>query len=228
MLSASKIMSRARILLTDEESTRWPLSELAEWINEAVKTILIAKPSASTDTRVIPLERGTKQHWPTDGERTPVMFMKAIRNILPDGRPGKALTPVDLIAMNAIEPNWHDERRPRKQADHYIYDEQNPDEFFIYPANDGSGKIEILLACIPPVITAKGDEYELDSYQQDIGLLETYEAPVLDYVIYRAQSKDATGGSAALASSHYTLFAQAIGIKTQVEADSSPNARRTA
>ncbi len=228
MTLASDIMKRARILLTDEESVRWPLDELAGWINEGVKTILLAKPSASTETRIVPLSRGTKQIVPTGGDTKPVMFMKAIRNILVDGKPGKAITAVDLLAMNAIEPDWHSERRPRKQVDHSIYDEQNPDEYFVYPASDGSGKIEILLSCVPKPIEASADEYEIEFYEQDIGLNELYDAPLLDYLVYRAHSKDATGGSAELASSHYTLFAQAIGIKTQVEANSSSNARRTA
>lgn len=228
MLLASEIMRSAQILLTDEESIRWPLIELAGWINEGVSAILIAKPSAATDTRVMDLVRGTKQAVPTDGERTPVMLMKAIRNILPDGKGGKAITAVDMLAMNAIEPNWHNERRSRKNADHYIYDEQNPEEFFVYPSNDGTGKIEILLTCIPKPIVATGAEDDLGSYGQDIGLIELYRAPLLDYVIYRAQSKDSEGGSAERAMAHYNLFAQAIGIKTQVEANSSPNARRTA
>lgn len=228
MLLASDIMKSARILLTDEDSIRWPLVELAGWINEAITAILIAKPSAATDTRVMDLVKGTKQTVPTDGPRKPVMLMKAIRNILPDGKSGKAITAVDMLAMNAIEPNWHNERRSRKQADHYIYDEQNPEEFFVYPSNDGTGKIEILMNCIPEPIEASGAEDDLSSYEQDVGLIELYRAPIVDYVIYRAQSKDSEGGSANLAASHYTLFAQAIGIKTQVEASSSPNARRTA
>lgn len=228
MVKASEIMQRAGILLTDEDAIRWPLPERAMWINEAVSAIVTAKPSAATETRVVNLAVGTKQEVPTDGPRKPVMLMRAIRNILPDGKPGRAISPIDIVAMNAIEPDWHSERRTRQQADHYIYDEQNPEEYFVYPANNGTGKLELLLACIPEPIKASGNENEIESYDQDIGLIQGYDVAVLDYLIYRAQSKDATGGSADLAMAHYNLFAQAVGLKAQVEAVNSPNARRSA
>jgi hypothetical protein len=39
MPKASEVMKRASVLLLDEDNIRWPLSELADCINDAVKAM---------------------------------------------------------------------------------------------------------------------------------------------------------------------------------------------
>jgi hypothetical protein len=65
----------------------------------------------------------------------------------------------------------------------------------------------------------------LASYEQDIGLEDIYLSPVLDFVLFRAKSKDSDDGNPVGAVAHYQAFASAVGIKTQVEGANSPNAR---
>lgn len=226
MVKANEIMRKAQTLLIDPEAIRWPLPELADWINSAVKAILIAKPSASTETRTVNLVAGTRQEIPIDGDAKPCMFMDARRNINADGTPGKAISSIAFNRMNAADPDWHSARRKRAIVQHTIFDEHVPEEFYVYPYNDGTGRIEAVFAVVPKPVEANGDPDSIDAYEQDIGLPEPYSEPIIDYVCYRAQSKDSTGGEAGRATMHYQAFAQAIGIKTQVEAASSPNARR--
>lgn len=225
---ASEIMDRARVQLIDKDSIRWPLAELCEWLNEGVRAILLAKPSASTATIQLKLAKGTLQQLPDDGDQSPLMFLDAYRNILQNGTAGRAVSPVDIIAMNSVDPDWHSEKRPKQAVRHFIFSEKNPKQFFVYPANDGTGMIEILMSCLPSPVKASGEVNDINSYKQDVGLPEPYSVPLLDYVIFRAQSKDDTGQNGNVAMAHYQMFAQAIGIKTQVEAVNSPNARRTA
>jgi len=227
MVKASEIIKKAQVLLIDPDATRWPLPELAGWIDSAINAILIAKPSANTHSITIELEQGTKQTLPTDIDPRPMMFIAARRNINTDGTPGKVVTPVSIQKMDMSDPDWHSERRKRQAAVHYLFDEKNPTEFFVYPANDGKGKLDITVACEVAPIVPTGDVNNIASYGMTVGLPEPYSEPIIDYVCYRAQSKDATGADAGRATLHYQAFAQAIGIKTQVEANSSPNARRT-
>ena len=48
MPKASEIMKLAGVQLLDEDHIRWPLTELADWVNDGVKAIVLAKPSASS------------------------------------------------------------------------------------------------------------------------------------------------------------------------------------
>lgn len=225
-------MERAGILLNDEEHVRWPLPELANWINDAVSAIIIAKPSASSESRIIPLARGTWQQVPQGGSfPRPHALLEIRRNVRdPADRAsgGRIVTPVGMNALDAQAPNWHDPKHVsfRREARHYVFDEAVPLEFYVYPGNDGHGHVEVALSTMPAPLAASGAPDLLASYEGQIGLPDLYSVPVLDYVIFRTQSKDDDGAMPGRAMAAYQQFAAAVGIKVQVEGATSPNARR--
>jgi len=231
MLAGRDILERAAKLLIDEDNVRWPLVELADWINEGVKAILIAKPSAHSETHVISLQKGTLQTVSTAGVPTPLALVRVVRNITAEGPPrvgGRIVTPVESEILDAQEPYWHDDRhtRFRREVKHVVFDEDAPLEFYVWPGNDGTGKVEAIIATMPAPFAADGPDDDIASYAGDVGLPEPYSAPLLDYVLFRAFSKDDLEGASARASTHFQLFANAIGLKIQVEGATSPNARR--
>jgi hypothetical protein len=61
MTTGTQIMNRAAVLLNDATHIRWPCSELCEWINEAVRAIVLAKPSACSKTVTLRLRLGSRQ-----------------------------------------------------------------------------------------------------------------------------------------------------------------------
>lgn len=229
MPTARSIMEQAGIVLHDEDHIRWPLAELAGWINLAVKAIILAKPSASSRSVVIELAEGTLQHVPQTGTPTPLSLLRIVRNIEQVGPPlvgGRIVNATPRAALDAAEPNWHDPRRVRfrKEVRQYVFDENTPLEFYVYPGNDGTGLVEAAVAVLPAAVAPTGPEDHINSWGAEIGLPEPYSEPALNYVLYRALAKDDPPKSTA----YYGQFASAIGLKIQVEGASSPNARRTA
>lgn len=219
-------MEQAGIVLLDEDHIRWPLAELASWINLAVKAIVLAKPSASSRSIVIELAEGTLQHVPQTGTPTPLGLLRIVRNIEKVGPPrvgGRIVNATPRAALDAAEPDWHNPRRVRfrKEVRQYVFDESTPLEFYVYPGNDGTGLVEAAVSVLPAAVAPTDD---LAAWDVEIGLPEPYSEPVLNYVLYRAYAKD----DPAKSSGYYSQFATAIGIKIQVEGASSPNARRTA
>lgn len=232
MTSGREIFAEAAVILNDEEYVRWPLPELCTWLNEGVKAIILAKPSAYSHSRIIPLQTGTLQNVPVAGNPTPLLMVRAVRNLLSTASPregGRIITPTNHETLDAQLPFWHDRRHVqwRKEVRHVIYDEDNPLEFYVYPGNDGTGLIEAILSELPPPLVASGSPDVLASYQGDIGLPEPYSVPLLDYVLFRSFSKDDLEGSAGRALAHYQAFAAAIGLKIQVEGATSPNRRKS-
>lgn len=230
MPTGREIMERASVLLLDEDNTRWPLTELCSWINEGVKAIVLAKPSASSATIDIQLAAGTLQKVPASGTPTPLALQNIsanVRSITPRLL-GRAITIVGRTVLDAADPNWHDTRYVpfKKDVRHYVYDEASPLEFFCYPGNNGDGVVQGLVSTLPAPLAASGDVKELASYAGDIGLPEPYSDPLLDYVLYRAQMKDDLAGAAGRSAMHYQQFATAVGLKIQVEGSTSPNSRR--
>lgn len=231
MPTGREILERAGVQLNDDEFVRWTLPELCDWLNEAQRAIVLAKPSACSRTVILDLEAGTKQIVPQAGDPKPLMLLTIVRNVTDAGPPvkgGRIVTPVERAVLDAQEPHWHDPRRTpyRTEVRHFMYDEAVPLEYYVYPGNNGQGKVEAALSMLPTPLTAQGDPDKVESYGQALDLPEPYSVPLLDYVLFRAQSKDDTAGDAGRAMAHYQQFAAALGIKIQVEGATSPNSRR--
>lgn len=232
MTTGRDIMERAGLILQDEDNVRWLPSELCQWLNDGIKAIILAKPSAKTETRVLTLAEGTLQAIATvAGSPTPLALISITRNITattPARIGGRTVRAVSGAVLDAQEPYWHDPDQVRFKAEvrQYVYDEQNPLEFYVYPGNDGTGTVEAVVSVLPDLLEATGSVDDLASYDTAISLPEPYSVPLLDYVLFRAFSKDDTGAQPGRSMSHYQAFATAIGIKIRVEGASSPNSRR--
>ena len=230
MFTARDIFEKAGILLNDtgklSSVRRWPLLELCGWLNDGLGAIVIQKPSATAKNVTLPLVRGTLQTIP-DGYVSILRPVRNMRNGSSDSQPRRTISVVSNEQLSDVNPAWHDEYSVNyaQQVKHFVFDEVNPRAFYVYPGNDGTGAIEAVL-CAEPQVVAPLNEYvdELSSYEVEIELEDIYAGVLLDYVLYRARSKDAQdAGSATRAALHYQQFANALGIKINVEANTSPN-----
>lgn len=227
MRTAQDILQAASTLLLDEGYVHWTLPELCTWLNFGLDAITLQKPSASAVTVNVPLSRGTLQTIPAGN----VCILRPVRNVdgpSSDRMPRKRITVVDEPSLSAMNPAWDDERtcRYQQQVKHVLFDEAAPKSFYVYPGNDGTGLVEMVLSAIPAKVKPTGHEDDLASYDTQLPLDETYHDALVDYVMYRAYSKDAQfAGTAQRASLHYQQFANSLGIKVVVEARTSPNAK---
>lgn len=230
-ITASDIMRRAGILLQDEGHIRWPLFELAEWINDAMRAIVLARPSISTNIITISLQPGTLQSVPLDTVPEPQTLLSLTRNIRQAGPPriaGRAITGTSRIGLEARVPNWHDERyvRRKREVQQFFVDEQDPRRFWVYPGNDGGGEVEAVVSVVPQPVLPTGAPEAITSWNVPVPLKEVMATPILDYVLYRAQSKDDVGANAGRASGHFQAFAAAVGIGATAETQAAPSTRR--
>lgn len=227
-MQAAEVLDRARRVLLDETSVRWPLSELNLWLNDGLVAIAIQKPSATARTVALPLVAGTLQTIP-EGYQCILRAVRNLRTAQSDRRPRIAITPVQEDVLSAQVPGWHDPyiTRQTQQVQHIIFDEANPKTFYVYPGNDGTGSIEAVLSEIPAPVTPTGtDPEDLSAYEVDLPVDDTYRLPLVDYVLFRAYTKDAQfAGNAQRALAHSQLYANAMGIKIAAEANISPNAK---
>jgi len=231
MLSARVILEAASGLLLDEQNVRWSLPELTGYLNEGIKALVLAKPSASTRSIAVPLVEGTLQYVPQTGTPSPLRILSITRNLASAGDPrigGRAIRATKRSLLDAQEPNWHQSKyvKFRKDVRQYTFDEENPLEFYTYPGNDGSGVVEAVVSVLPAPVAATGDDSLIGSYDVPVGVQAIYQAPLTDYVCYRAQIKDDVAANTGRSAIHYQSFATAIGLKIQVERATSPNRER--
>ena len=216
------VINRAQTVLQDTTGVRWPVvTELVLWVNDAQREIALLKPDASATNATITLVAGTKQSIPVAGNR----LLKAVRNMSSAASSGtgkRAVRLVDREVLDAQTPDWHD---PTVSGDaahtaivkHYIYDEANPRNFYVYPGVAGNAFLEIIYSSNPAAVALNGN----------LSIPDIFANAILNYVLYMAYMKDAEfAGNAQRASSHFQLFTASVTGKGQIDAITNPNMER--
>lgn len=218
-MKVSDIIDRARILLNDQDGTRWLDGELVSWINDAQKLIALTRPDASVSTGPVTLSAGTKQSIPNGGFR----LLDVIRNLGADGvTGGRAIRIVDREVMDSQDPFWHSSMASGV-IKHFIYDNRNPMVYYVYPPAQAGTKIEIMYSVAPAEIV-----YNVATPSVALNTVLTvssiYLESVLNYLMYRAYSKDAEfSQNPQLAAGYLQTVYSMLGIKTQKDVAFSPD-----
>ncbi|KII34852.1 hypothetical protein NL64_06200 [Pseudomonas fluorescens] len=228
---ASDIITRAQTIVQDTTGVRWPFSEMLQWLNDGQREVAIYKPSATAVNVALTLTQGTLQSIGAGG----LALLRVMRNLktpVTTPRVGtRAARVVDREVLDSQHPSWHDPSvfTYAKEVKHFCFDDVDPTNFYVFPGNDGTGAIEAVISRAPADVVAVGDPNVLTSYRQAISIPDIYSNVLLDYVLFRAYSKDADfAGNGERSSAHYTLFAGSLAAKAQNEAVVNPNVRAKA
>lgn len=208
-ITAQAIIDKAEIILQDTTNVRWPAEELLSWLNDGQREIVLRKPDSYVENENQICVAGTKQSIPSDA----IMLIDVVRNMGTNGTtPGRAVTPIDRKILDDQRPNWHTESGVA-EVKHFSFDDRDPKHFYVYPPQPSSafGYLELICSTSPPDVAAIGNAITLD---------DVYSNPLLDYILYRAYSKDAALSPTApqRAVSHYSAFLASLGIKEKAEA----------
>lgn len=190
-LTGTNLLSRIKDILQDTTSVRWPEAEILRYINDAQREIVNYRPESSAKTDNVQLTTGTKQALPSDGLR----LIKVTRNMsaASGSATGKrAIRIVNVDILNTQEPDWND---PTVSGDaqhgtvvkHYIFDEDDPKNYYVYPGVAGNAFIEIVYSKVPTDLSSASSNLDID---------DIYGNAVIDYVLFRAYQKDSEIGRA--------------------------------
>lgn len=194
------ILNRVATLLNDEEYERWEESELVGWLNDGQKAIATAPATDAYVVRAnITAVAGTVQSLPTDGIR----LVDVIKNVSGD-------TPIlqaDYALVDILGGAWR--AQAAAAAENYFYDERNPKEFEVYPPQAGGESIEIVYGANPADVGVN-DNMTID---------DEYSDALINYIVYRALSKDTEDASPELgrATAFYRAYLLATGQKDQTD-----------
>jgi hypothetical protein len=207
---ASVILGKAAKILQDTANIRWPESELLGWLNDGQREIAAVLPELTAVTGNIPLALGTRQALPTDG----LELLKLIRNMGATGNtPGRAIRHVPASMLDSHVPDWHS-MTAATEIKHCVYDTRAPKVFYVYPPAAAGIFVEALYSVSPADIAASSSSITLD---------DIYAPVLMDYVLYRAYSKDIEiAGNMERAASHHGNFVQALSAKKAVAASDAP------
>ena len=221
-VTVQSVIDRTQVVLQDTTGVRWPIvSELVFWINDAQREIALIKPDASAVNTTLALVAGTKQEIPSAGNR----LLNVVRNMsaASSGTGKRAVRLVDRAVLDSQTADWHDPTVTGSAAHttvvkHFIYDETNPRNFYVYPGVAGNAYLEIIYSSNPATVTESGN----------LSIPDIFANAILNYVLYMAYMKDAEfAANQQRASSHYNLFMSSLTGKSQIDVMSNPNADRS-
>lgn len=197
---ASVLIGRvSAALLNDSNKVRFTEPHLLAFLNEGQRVIAAIDTSAYTALQNIVLAAGTKQAVPA----TARALVRPLRNMGANGTTiGNAITMVTDRVLDVLLPNWH---TGAQSADikHVIYDVRRKETFWTYPPAIAGTQIEVELSLFPTDIAAN----------QAILLDDSFEAPLMNYMLARSYEKDAEyAGAPALVAQYYERMATQLGL----------------
>lgn len=217
-VTVQSVIDRAQTVLQDTTGVRWPVvGELVLWINDAQREIALLKPDSSATNATVTLVTGTKQDIPSGGNR----LLRVVRNMsaASNGVGKRSVRVVDREVLDAQTPDWHDPTVTGDAAHttvvkHYIYDDSNPRNFYVYPGVAGNAYLEIIYSSNPAAVAQSAN----------LSIPDIFANAVMNYVLYMAYMKDAEyAGNAERATNHYNLFTNSVMGKGVIDSGTSPN-----
>lgn len=219
-VKVTDIIRRVEDVLQDQ-NIRWPRVELQNWLNESYLAITLLRPDASSKAATFPCVVGTRQVVTTTFP-TALRLLDVTRNVAATSAK-KVVRMVVRSVLDDQRPGWHAETGT-VNIQHFMFDPRQPKEFFVYPPATADAELEIVYADTPGTHALSEAALDPDGAEAEvIKLDDIYMSPIIDWVLYRAYSKDAEyGANEARASAAYQAFNGAIGQKTAADAASSP------
>lgn len=210
-IQVNNLISRASTLVQDTTNVRWPTTEFLDWLNDGQREVVLYKPEASVKNTNFALTSGATKHTlPADG----ILLVDVTRNMGAGSTPGYPVRITTREVLDAQKPLWHSDTNTVGYVQHYIYDPRDPKTFYVYPKAPATWYVELIYSAAPTDCTLGGT----------IQIDDIYANALLDYMLYRAYSKDAEyAANGGLAVAHYQAFTNALGVKSQGEASRNPN-----
>ena len=193
--------------LQDEFGLNWPPSKMVPYLNLFLLETINLKPEAYPVEETITLVSGHRQALGA----TDIDLLDSLYNVMGSGTTEAIVAPTLTIvkkkAMDYALPGWP-AYTPATLVNFIVKDENNPQVFYVYPPNDGNGKVKLLVSQPPPAITTDTTELPFD---------DSYKPACIDYVIYRCLIEETTIPNAqSKAQVFFNKFMQDLGLKGNV------------
>ena len=216
-ITAQSVIRRAVETLQDNTSIRWPVGELVRYLNDGQREVVMHRPDALVKNASVILAEGTKQRLATGtgaggvgALNLPAKLIEVVRNS------GGTKRPVRLVIREILDaqiPGWHS-LTGATDIMHFMFDPRDPLTFYVYPPAASTGAALDLVYGAYPTDVTEPTSGDYTSVSGNIDLLDIHGNALLDYILYRAYSKDSEyAGNAQRAVSHYTAFANSLGVE---------------
>lgn len=204
--TAQSVIHRAAIALNDLSAVRWTTAELVRYLNDGQRDIALVRPDATSATATLALTGGARQTLAT----TAAKLLEVIRNTSGTKR---AVRLTDRSVLDALNPDWYS-KTGVTDIRHYTFDPREPRVFYVYPPAASSGaSVELVYSAYPSDITEPSSGTTYSAVSGNISVQDIFANALLNYILYRAFSKDTETVNAAAAQAYYQLYQSMLGVE---------------
>lgn len=193
------IINSARPILLDVQmgavAPRQSDEELLNYVNQGIAEVATLLPMMFSTVGDITCQAGTVEQSATFLDAVIVLDVLCIHE-------GNAITRTDRETLDQFRPGWRTD--PAGEAENWMPLEGDPLKFYIYPKAPANQVIDLRYVRNPAKVQLDEEILELPA-----AMLPA----MVDYVIYRAESKDDEHVLNQRAAAHYTAFLTKIGAK---------------
>lgn len=219
-IKVREVIKRVEDVLQDS-NVRWPRIELQNWLNESYLQIVQLRPDSNAKTGTFTCVAGTMQSI-TTGFSSALRIIDIVRNLAATSDK-KVVRLINRSVLDDQRPAWHNDTAT-VNIQNYTFDVRQPKSFFVFPPATTAAQLEVVYADLPTAHALSEANLNPASSSTDVILVDdTYISAIIDWILYRAFSKDAEfAANAARAGAHYQTFMSSIGTKTQSDVASAP------
>lgn len=213
------LLSRAAVLLQDDDLVRWAPLDLQSWLNDGYRELVNLRPDANTIAAEYACQAGVRQV---------LSFSDAARLVSVSHNTATASNKYNVVlvsssSLDSQRRGWRAEPQTIN-IEHYLFDPRTPKEFDVYPPATSAARLWVLYAAIPAPHTLTAEQLINQATAEVIRVDDAFANALLDYILYRAYSIDGESGSNGKAAAYYNTFRTALGEKGQSDAASQPGA----
>lgn len=207
---AQSIVRDAQTMLQDPDGTRWPASELVQFLNLAQREVHAARPDTSSAVAPFPLAPGVLQNLPPG----------AVLIDIAANASGEPITKVDPVLLDASAGNWRS-RAGSRVVRHFMYDPRTPRHFRVFPPALEGAVVEMEYATPPAdVAPPTGDGRGHETVVGGTSFRPQWAPVLLWLILHYAYAKDAEYGGNAALSAAYLQRAKAL-LATEVQSSAA-------
>lgn len=202
-----ELINSALTILKDPTAVRWTGLELQAWLNAGYREIVNRRPDANAQVGTFTCVAGYRQT--LNNYSNAQRLLEVISNVAATSNK-KSIRLVDRQSMDDQRPGWTAEI-PAISIEKYMFDHRLPKEFLTYPPATTSSQLEIVYSTFPAAHALSEVQLLNLATTTTINLDDTYANVLLDYMLYRAYSKDVEQpNNAARATAYFQATLEAL------------------
>lgn len=203
--TVQSILKSAQTALSDLTGTTWPATELATYLSDGQRALVVVRPDAGAVTASFVPAAGARQTLPAAA----TSLIDIPRNT---AGTKKVIRKVNQTMLDLFNPDWQS-MTGVTEIIHFSYDAREPNVFMVYPPAASSGaSVELIYSALPAdVATPGGAAYSTAT--GNIGVADQWAEALLNYVLARAYMKDGETANAQLSQTYMGTYAALIGVQ---------------